>query len=253
MPEITSINIECNIEILGLMKSTRKMKMMLNISDILDDNTSGSFSLTMNTLKLFKEYLNDQKNSQLDIEIIFEEMQFAAKNLIKHQSNMVLLRNANNAVISYFKRLLKANRERKNLLNALQEKIEQLEEEYQKNIDIIALSGSKIIANFNKILTYSNSTIAAHIFKKANSQKRKFEVFCLKSDPPGEGIKLAEMLNQQRIKTTVVTDSQAGIIMNDMNLVVMGADRLYETGFVNKSGTLAVSIAVNAALKKGLN
>ncbi|KAA3614172.1 MAG: hypothetical protein D8M58_18430 [Calditrichaeota bacterium] len=216
--------------------------MTLNISEIRNDNRSGSFTLTMNTLKLFKKYLNEKKKSNTDAETVFEEMQIAAKNLIKHQSNMVLLRKANNSLISYFKRLLKSDKNPAELFSALVEKIELLEEEYQNNIDVIASSGAKLITNFNKILTYSNSTVATDILKKADSQKRKFEVFCLKSDPPGEGVELAKNLNELGIKTTIVTDSQAGVIMNDMNLVIIGADRLYEKGFVNKSGTLAVCL-----------
>ena len=216
--------------------------MALNISKILNDNTSGSFSITMNTLKLFKEYLNEQRKSNTAIETVLNEVQTAAKSLIKHQSNMVLLRKASNIFISFFKKLLKGNINSNELFKALDEKIVLIEEEYQNNIDIIALNGSKIIANFNKILTFSNSAVVTNIFKKANFQKRKFEVFCLKSEPPGEGVKLAEILNRHKIKTTIVADSQTGIIMNDMNLVIVGADRLYETGFVNKSGTLAVCL-----------
>ncbi len=216
--------------------------MAINLSEILNDNRSGSFSLTMNTLKLFKQYLNEQKNTQSTIETVFEEIQAATKSLIKYQSNMVLIRKASNTLISYFKKMLKVNNKKNDLLTSLVEKIVLIEEEYQNNIDIIALSGSKIIANFNKILTYSNSTVATNIFKKADFQKRKFEVFCLKSDPPGEGVNLAETLSKQGIKTTIVADSQSGIIMDDMNLVIIGADRLYETGFVNKSGTLAVCL-----------
>jgi translation initiation factor 2B subunit (eIF-2B alpha/beta/delta family) len=216
--------------------------MALSITEILNDNTSGSFSLAMNTLKIFSEYLDKEEQTETLIETVFEELHFASKNLIKHQSNMVLLRKSCNTLIAFFKRAQKSEKSKPELFALLQDKIKQIREEYKKNIEIIALSGSKIIANFNKILTYSNSTVVKHIFEKADFQKRKFEVFCLKSDPPGEGTKLAETLNEQGIKTTIVADSQAGIVMNDMNLVVVGADRLYETGFVNKSGTLALCL-----------
>jgi translation initiation factor 2B subunit (eIF-2B alpha/beta/delta family) len=216
--------------------------MALSITEIVNDNTSGSFSLTMNTLKVFSDYLDQEKATETSIETVFEEIHAASKNLIKHQSNMVLLRKSCNTFIAYFKRAQKSEKSKAELFVLLQDKIKQIIEEYKKNIEVISLSGSKIIANFNKILTFSNSTVVKHIFEKADYQKRKFDVFCIKSDPPGEGTKLAEILCTQGIKTTVVADSQAGVVMDNMNLVIVGADRLYETGFVNKSGTLALCL-----------
>ena len=53
---------------------------------------------------------------------------------------------------------------------------------------------------------------------------------------------LAKYLAEKDIKTTIVADSQAGIVMDDMNMVILGADRLYEKGFVNKAGSLAVCL-----------
>ena len=49
-------------------------------------------------------------------------------------------------------------------------------------------------------------------------------------------------MNKKGVKVTIVADSQAGSIMDNMNIVLLGADRLYEDGFVNKSGTLAVCL-----------
>ena len=57
-----------------------------------------------------------------------------------------------------------------------------------------------------------------------------------------EGVKLAEELAKNSIKCSIVTDASMGTIIKDMNMVICGADRLYETGFVNKIGTFPLAI-----------
>ena len=217
-------------------------KMNLDISTILNDNKSGSYLITSTVLNSFYKYLQEHEKTTCDIDDIFEEIQSGAKTLIKHQSNMVLLRRYCYTFLNYFKKLQTGDDSRKGIIKNLLSKISEFENELRENLENVALNGLKTIANYNKILTVSNSHLVWHLLFKADEQNRKFEVFCLKSDPPGEGVVLAEMLAKSGIKTTLVADSQAGIIMDQMNMVLLGADRLYETGFVNKSGTLSTCL-----------
>jgi len=216
--------------------------MSLDISDILSDNTSGSFTITSNSLTKYIEYLKKEKDNNTDLEILFENIQNAAKDLVKSQPNMALIRRTNYSFVSYFKRFLKSDKSRKEVIKMMISKLQATEKELNGNLKTIAEYGSRLITNFNKILTFSSSTIVMHIFKNADNFKRKFEIFCLKSDPPQEGVQLAELMSKRGIKTTIVADSQAGVVMDDMNIVLLGADRLYENGFVNKAGTLAVCL-----------
>lgn len=216
--------------------------MSLDISEILNDNKSGSFTITSNSLKMYLDYLKNEIKGDISLDVLFEEIQNAAKDLVKSQPNMALIRRTNYAFVSYFKRFLKSDKSRAEVLKIMISKLQSTQKELDDNIKTIAESGSRLITNFNRILTFSSSTLVKHVLLSANSFKRKFEIFCLKSDPPQEGINLAEILAKKGIKTTIVADSQAGAIMDDMNIVLLGADRLYETGFVNKSGTLAVCL-----------
>lgn len=216
--------------------------MTFDISPVLNDNTSGSYTLTLRTLDLFKHYLEEQLKTDRELEEIFDEMHTGAKTLIKHQTNMVLLRKSGYDFVNFFKRIYTNPQDRNEIITTLLEKLDEIVAELKDHVEAITANGSKIIANFNKILTYSNSSVITKLFEKASLQKRKFEVFCLKSDPPGEGVILAENLTEMGLKTTLVADTQAGIVMDEINIVLVGADRLYETGFVNKSGTLAVCL-----------
>ena len=216
--------------------------MSLDISDILNDNRSGSFTITTNSLKRYLDYIKEEMATDTSLDVIFENIQDAAKDLVKSQPNMALIRRTNYAFVAYFKRFLKSDKSRKEILKMMLDKLQSTQKEMDDNLKTIAESGSRLITNFNKVLTYSSSTIVRHILDNAEKFKRKYELFCLKSDPPNEGIELAETMNKKGVKVTIVADSQAGSIMDNMNIVLLGADRLYEDGFVNKSGTLAVCL-----------
>ncbi len=219
--------------------------MRINIKEILDDNTSGSFTITENTLQLFCDYIEDVIKTNTAIDEIFDEIHISAKRLVKHQPNMALLRKYIYTLVSSFKRLLNSEKKREEILDSVLEKIKSYQDDLINDIEAISANGAKVITNFNKILTCSNSTVVKSLFLKAIEMNRKFEVFCLKSDPPNEGVSLAEELAGLKIKTSLVADSQAGLIMDDMNAVLVGADRIYESGFVNKAGTLSVCLLAN--------
>ena len=216
--------------------------MRINIKEILDDNTSGSFTITENTLQIFDEYVDYATKSNIDINEVFDEIHSSAKQLVKQQPNMALLRKYIYGLVTSFKRLLSSDKKRAEILDLLAEKIKSSQQNLIKDIETISSNGAKVITNFNKILTYSNSTVVKSLFLRAIEMNRKFEVFCVKSDPPNEGVSLAEELVDLNIKTSLVADSQAGTIIDDMNLVLLGADRVYETGFVNKAGSLSICL-----------
>jgi translation initiation factor 2B subunit (eIF-2B alpha/beta/delta family) len=216
--------------------------MSVDIDTILNDNRSGSVKLTQNTLNFYRTHLNEMLSKSQKLEDIFEQFQGVAKKIMKKQPNMVLLRKSTNTIVIYFKRLIKSEKETDQIIKAVEKKILSIEQEIDTRIKKIGNTGSKIIAPTNKIMTISNSTLVKKILDTAHNQKRKFEVYCCKSHPPDEGVYLAETLDKSGIKTTLIADSQIGMFMPEMNLVLIGADRIYETGFVNKTGTLALCL-----------
>ena len=215
---------------------------MFSLDSILNDNQSGSVILTQNVLKLYRDYLNDMLSTSKTLEEIFDLFQDVAKRIMRKQPNMVLLRKSTNTILIYFKRLVKSEKETEQIIKAVEKKIVSIEQEINARVQKIGNTGSKIIAPTNKIMTLSNSTLVRRIFETAYNHKRKFEVYCCKSHPPDEGIQLAETLDKMGIKTTIISDSQIGVFMPEMNLVLVGADRIYDNGFVNKAGTLALCL-----------
>ena len=65
--------------------------MRINIKEILDDNISGSFTITEKTLQMFSEYLEYAMGTNIDVNEVFEEIHISAKRLVKQQPNMACL------------------------------------------------------------------------------------------------------------------------------------------------------------------
>jgi len=214
----------------------------INLEAILNDKHSGSVDITNYMLELYQNVLKEGIAQKTSGEELYEHLQNISKNLNKKQPNMALLRRLSNIYLLYFKRLLNSDKSQDEILTLLTNKIALLKEEMKNNAEKIAQLGSRIIANNNKIMTISQSRHIVNILLAAKQARRHFEVFCLKSHPPDEGIEMAEFLASKGIKVTVIPDNNMGVFMPEMNLVLIGADRIYEKGIINKAGTLSLCL-----------
>ncbi len=213
---------------------------------LLNDNRSGSTSLHSRALQYYRQLMvENHKKKQDDLEALYRQIQTSSKTLIKKHPNIVLLRKFSATLLNYFKRLLKSDKPPDEILDAVDSKLLQIRDDIEQKEEKIALTGSKVIANYNKVMTISNSTLVRSVLLKTRKQKRRFEVYTLKSHPPDEGLVLANLLAVAGIRTTVIADSAVGVFMPEMNLVMLGADRIYENGFINKAGSLALCLTAN--------
>ncbi len=194
----------------------------------------------------YNHFLNKFKKinspQSVNCESLYEEMHEMAKQLIKSQPNKALIRRSTSNVLNHCKRSLASGKSREEILGHIENKIRTVLDDLEKNTQKIATFASRAIAQGNKVLTRSNDYLVLRTLLEAERQKRRFEVFVLKSDPPGEGLELAEYLAKKKIRVTVIPDSQLGICLSEMNLVLIGPERLYERGFVHRSGTLPLAL-----------
>jgi translation initiation factor 2B subunit (eIF-2B alpha/beta/delta family) len=140
------------------------------------------------------------------------------------------------------KRLLKSQKSIEDIKKASQSKIEEILKVAESKKKKIGNIGAKLIFNHSKILTISSSSLIKEIFSSAHQLKRKFTVYCLESRPNNEGHALASFLAKKGIPSVLTTDAMMGQVLGEVNMVLSGADRLYESGFVNKTGTLPLAI-----------
>src|SRR5690348_9073810 len=115
--------------------------------------------------------------------------------------------------------------------------------------------GAKLIRNGMKILTHCNAGWLAFVdigsatapMYAAQSQGKRFHVFCDETRPRSQGATLtAWELAQQKIPHQIIADNAAGHLMQrgEINLVIVGSDRtLGRTGEVtNKIGTYTKAV-----------
>ncbi len=216
--------------------------MNISLQSILQDNQSGSLTITQNLLAYFANQVQECIHRDEDVQQCYEQLMGISRQILKKQPNMALLRQCNSQFFSHFKRTLKSDKSSLHMFEEILEKIEQIQHKLDENLEQISSSGAKLIAATNNIMTISRSTMVKHVFEKALRQKKRFKVFNLKSHPPDEGSLFAEELNRSGIKTTLIADAEMGVFMPDMHMVMIGSDRIYEKGFVNKTGTLPLCL-----------
>ncbi|GAB4819902.1 hypothetical protein N2152v2_006948 [Parachlorella kessleri] len=95
------------------------------------------------------------------------------------------------------------------------------------------------------ITTSYSSTIAQALCQAAKDGCRLKAIVC-ESRPLNEGVSLANTLAAAGVQCTVITDAQAGLFVQQADLVLVGADSITQQEAVNKAGTYLIALAAQA-------
>jgi translation initiation factor 2B subunit (eIF-2B alpha/beta/delta family) len=151
-----------------------------------------------------------------------------------------------------------------NLVNAVLWKLEQREtsdelrlavaqitaefkRQLRQNVQRVAEAALALIADSSTIVTISRSGTVEQALLHARRAGRHFAVICLESRPACEGRAAAAALAAADIPTTLAVDAAAAALVQEAQLVLVGADLLSSRGLVNKLGTRALALAAEAA------
>ncbi len=99
--------------------------------------------------------------------------------------------------------------------------------------------GMTVLQDHLSILTLSHSSLVRRTIIACKESVGP--VYCAASQPGGEGHLLAESLRQEGVKALVMKDEQATQLMEDVNVVLLGADQYDGGGFINKVGSKRLS------------
>ncbi len=112
----------------------------------------------------------------------------------------------------------------------------------------IAEIGAKRIPNNSVILTHCHSSTVTYLLKKAKEKGKSFEVICTETRPFHQGRITAKEMLEIGVKTTLIVDSAARFFMNDVDLVLVGADAITSEGnVINKIGTSTIALIAKEA------
>jgi ribose 1,5-bisphosphate isomerase len=82
------------------------------------------------------------------------------------------------------------------------------------------------------------------LLKRAKQSGKKFEIICTETRPVFQGRFTAREMLDLGVKTTMIVDSASRFLMNDADLVIVGADAITSEGnVINKIGTSMIALA----------
>ena len=169
-------------------------------------------------------------------------MKKAADILLKTRPTAVSLSNAIRMVMKYRADDVRSAREAV-VLNA-----NRFIESSEKALEKIGQIGSRRIRDGDTVLTHCNSLAAISVISAAHKSGKKIKVIATESRPRFQGITTIGMLDRLGIETELIVDSAARSVMNEVDLVVVGADVITANGtLVNKIGTAQIALSAREA------
>ncbi|XP_050431964.1 translation initiation factor eIF-2B subunit alpha isoform X2 [Adelges cooleyi] len=93
------------------------------------------------------------------------------------------------------------------------------------------------------ILTHSKSRVVLEAMKLAVATQKRFHVYVTESAPDNSGQEMYKCLTELNIPCTLILDSAVGYIMEKVDMVMVGAECVVESGgIINKIGSCTMAI-----------
>jgi translation initiation factor 2B subunit (eIF-2B alpha/beta/delta family) len=106
-----------------------------------------------------------------------------------------------------------------------------------------------LIQDGSTVLTHSRSSTVLAALIEARKLGRRCEVVATESRPVLEGRTLSQELARHGVKVTLIADAAAAAIMDRVDFVLLGADKVTPQSLVNKVGTRMITLAARDAGK----
>jgi translation initiation factor 2B subunit (eIF-2B alpha/beta/delta family) len=117
--------------------------------------------------------------------------------------------------------------------------ISSLNEGFVEAQNKLITNGKQYLANFQKFLTFSNSSLVLDLLL-AMQEDKSIMAFVTESRPQLEGRILAEKLANRGIPVIYGLDAAWGTLASDCDVILLGADRITDTEVWNKVGSLTL-------------
>ena len=210
------------------------------IDKIASDNTSGAAEILRLSAEVFS-LLNSQhtKGSSISIEQGQRLVMETCVALVLAQPDMTsLLRLASDA--------LAAARNTTDALRVLKS-VEEAALTFIERAGAAANEAARHAANFipsgRAVLTHSRSSTVLAALVEARRQGKEFSVISTESRPMLEGRVLAEALAVEGVRVSLITDAAAARMLDEVDLVLVGADKVTPDHLLNKIGTRMIALA----------
>ena len=179
-----------------------------------------------------------------DTELYCREMKEAGAVLARARPTAVSLPNAIHMVLSSLDCALPPNEARERFDARCREFIQRSEDAVARIGEI----GARHIRGGDILLTHCNSEAALACILEAHRKGIDFEVYATEVRPRNQGLLTVRTLDDAGIKTSYIVDSAVRYFINDIDLVIVGADAIGVNGaVVNKIGTSQIALSAHEA------
>jgi ribose 1,5-bisphosphate isomerase len=191
--------------------------------------------------------LSENTKSKNKVQFL-DELKEAQNILAKSRETEPLMRNALNFIITKSKdsKTEKVAELKKLLVSNADNFLADLDKSRERTAEI----GSKRIRNNSTVFTHCHSSTVTRLLAKAKKEGKNFRVICTETRPAFQGHITARELIDLGIETTFIVDSAARTFINEVDIVLVGADAITSEGnVVNKIGTGGIAVLANEARK----
>lgn len=107
----------------------------------------------------------------------------------------------------------------------------------------IAHLANPFIRDGTTILTHSRSRVVYCLLKQAINSGKRIKVFVTASTIDSTGEEMHKLLQDAKVPSKIILDSAVGFIMEEVDLVIVGAEGVAESGgIINKIGTYQMAV-----------
>lgn len=94
-----------------------------------------------------------------------------------------------------------------------------------------------------RILTHARSRVVLETLQLAANSNKRFHVYVTRSSPDDDGVEMLHSLEAAGIECTLILDSAIGYIMESVDVVMVGAEGVVESGgIINRIGTFTMAL-----------
>lgn len=208
------------------------------LQEIASDNRSGAAELLGRSVELF-DRLEAERNEFATVSQARRAVLEATLGLLRSQPCMATLINLASRVISAASSAIDSDEVLKHCAKASRE----FNDACRCAVTAAARHTSTSIADGTTVLTHSRSSTILQGLAAARAMGKNFNVFVTESRPMMEGLKLAEELAGQDMRVTLIADAGVASVMQQVGLVLVGADLITPRTVVNKIGTRLIALA----------
>lgn len=168
----------------------------------------------------------------------------AANTLLRTRPTAVSLSNAVRMVVRYRSKDLESAR------GEVVANADRFIERSLKAVERIGEIGSRRVRDGDVIMTHCNSSAALAVIERAHMDGKHIRVIATESRPRYQGHLTIKRLDEVGIPTELIVDSAVRSVIEDVDLVVVGADVITANGsLVNKIGTSQIALCAHEARK----